>query len=102
MKRLRLSRYAKTRLKLAGILLGGALALHSCGDTEPVPTADPAEVERFLATMEASQPAFAAGDQDERDGDGKQLRNFVEGAAVRAPSVATVDRIETVVARRLS
>lgn len=103
MKRLRFSRYAKKRLKIAGALIGAGLMLHSCGDTRAEPRADPEEVRSFLTQMEASHRASSIdGEEGEaRDGSGKRLRNFVEGAATRAPSDATVNRIETVVAGRL-
>lgn len=102
MKRLRLSRYAKKRLTIAGTLLGVGLMLHSCGEEEPVPEADPAAVQRFLAQLEASETvAGVDAEEKEKDGSEKRIINLVEDAAERAPSEATINRIETVVAGRL-
>lgn len=100
MKRLRFSRYAKTRLKLAGALVGAGLMLHSCGEAEAEPKADPREVQLFLSQMENGERASVA-EEEAQDGDGKRLRNIVQDAATRAPSDAMVNRIETVVAGRL-
>lgn len=81
-------------------MIAGAVLLHSCGDAEPEPQADPAEVQRFLAQIEAEHQS-AEGEADRKKGYEKRLRNLVEGAAIRSPSEASINKIETVVAGSL-
>lgn len=94
-------RKAIKRVWLAGTAVGAAFALHACTDVEAQPRPDPAEVQRFLDQLEATG-GFASGEAQRKDGSARSIRRLVEGAAVRAPSTPTINRLETVVASRLS
>lgn len=85
------------------MLLGAGVMLHSCGEAEAEPQADPTEVQRFLSNLESAHldSPVAEDDDQTRDGGERSIRNFVEGAATRAPSNSTINRLETVVVGRL-
>jgi hypothetical protein len=83
------------RLPLAGAAAAAVFLLHSCGRAEAGPQPDPAEVQRFLARMDAEQ--FAAGEAQRKKGHEKRIKNLVEGAMTRAPSDSVINKLETVV-----
>lgn len=94
-------RKAIRKLPLAAAAAGATLILHGCGEAEADPKADPAEVQRYLAQIEADE-RLIAGEAKRKEGHEKRLRQMVEGAATRAPSDASINRIETVVAGNLA
>ena len=73
----------------------GAFALHACGRAEAEPRPDPQAVVTYLAQIEAREAEEARAARDHRKASAaKGIRRFVEGAAVRAPSDAVINRIE--------
>jgi hypothetical protein len=96
-KKLRFSRMLR-RLPLAIAAGATALALHACGRAEAEPQADPAQVQAYLDQVEAEE-RLISGDSKPKRPQAKAIRNLVEGAAVRAPSEAAINRIESAVAR---
>ena len=76
------------------------LALHACGRAEAEPQADPAQVQAYLAQIEAEE-RLITGEAKRKQAHERTIRNFVEGAATRAPSDAAINRLETVVAANL-
>lgn len=99
MKKRRLSR---TMRKLPLPILAGAtaLALHACGRAEAEPKADPAQVKAYLEQVEAEE-RLITGEAKPKQASERTIRNLVEGAAVRAPSEAAINRLETVVVAKL-
>ena len=75
-----------------------AIALHACGRAEAEPQADPVQVQAYLDQVEAEERLISGEGQPKR-AKVKAIRNLVEGAAVRAPSEAAINRIESSVAR---
>lgn len=73
-----------------------ALTLHACGTAEAEPRADPAKVQAYLEQVEAEE-RLIAGEAERKEAHERTIRNMVEGAAVRAPSEAAINRLETVV-----
>ncbi len=98
-KKLRLSRTLR-RLPLVAAAATTALALHACGRAEAEPQADPVQVQAFLDQVEAEQ-RLIAGEARARSPADKTIRNLVEGATVRAPSEAAINRLETAVVGKL-
>lgn len=99
MKKRRLSK-AIRRLPLAGAIAGLGFLLHSCTEAEAEPQPDPKAVQRFLAQMEADEQLIS-GEARKKKGYEKRIRSLVESAAVRAPSDASLNRLETAVAGAL-
>lgn len=87
------------RLPLALAAGGAALALHACGRAEAEPRADPAQVQAYLDRLD-EESQLAAGEAAPKK-PSRTIVNLVQGAAVRAPSEASLNRIETAVAARL-
>jgi hypothetical protein len=95
--KVRLSRLLR---KLPLLMAAGttALALHACGRAEAEPQADPVQVQAYLDQVDREERLISGEKKSERP-QGKAIRNLVEGAAVRAPSEAAINRIESAVAR---
>lgn len=89
-----------TRLPVILAAAGSAVMLHACGRAEAEPKPDPAEVQLFLAELEQREAA-AGAEAGRKAGEAKRIRNIVEGAAKRAPSESMVNRLETMVSKRL-
>ncbi|HEX8215685.1 MAG TPA: hypothetical protein VF582_09490 [Allosphingosinicella sp.] len=96
-KKLRLSR---TLRQVPLVIAAGAtaFALHACGRAEAEPQADPVQVQAYLDQVEAEERLISGEDKLKR-AQGKAIRNLVEGAAVRAPSEAAINRLESAVVR---
>lgn len=92
---------AVRRLPAFGALAAGAILVHGCTRAEAEPQPDPAEVQRFLAEVEAEHQRLK-GEADAKKGHEKRLRNLLEGAATRAPSDASINKIERVVVGNLA
>jgi hypothetical protein len=99
MKKLCFSR-ALRRLPLMIAAGGAALTLHACTRAEAEPQADPAQVQAYLAQMEAEE-RLITGEAKPKQTQQRAIHNLVEGAAVRAPSEAAINRLEKVVATKL-
>ena len=97
-KKLRLSRSLR-HLPLVIAAGAGALVLHACGKAEAEPKADPAEVQAYLKQLEAEERLIVGDPKPKKPS--KTIVNLVQGAAVRAPSEASLNRIETAVAANL-
>jgi len=90
-------RKAIRKLPLAGAVAGLALMLHSCGEAEAEPQPDPAEVQRFLAEIEADEQLIS-GEAKRKPGHEKRILNIVQGATVRTPSDASINRLGSTLA----
>ncbi|MBA3676727.1 MAG: hypothetical protein H0W74_04910 [Sphingosinicella sp.] len=90
-------RKAIRKLPLVVAMSGAALALYSCGEAEAEPKADPAQVQLYLEQIDADE-RLISGEAKRKEGHEKRIRQLVEGAATRAPSDASINKIETVVA----
>ena len=95
-------RLYKAMRKLPLILAAGAgaITLHACSRAEAEPTPDPAQVQAYLSQIEAEE-ALISGEAKPKQAQERTIRNLVEGAVVRAPSDAAINRLETVVVRKL-
>lgn len=98
-KKLRISRTLRG-LPLVAAAATAAFALHAGGRAEAEPQADPVAVQAYLDQIDAEQRLISGEAQATNPAD-KTIRNLVEGAAVRAPSDASINRLETAVAGRL-
>jgi len=76
------------------------VGLSACGRAEAEPQADPVKVQAYLDRVEAEQ-RLAAGEARPKKAAEKTIINMVQGAAVRAPSEAAINRLETAVVGRL-
>lgn len=76
------------------------MTLHACSRAEAEPQADPAQVEAYLSQIEAEE-ALISGEAKPKRAQERTIRNLVEGAVTRAPSDAAINRLETVVIRKL-
>jgi hypothetical protein len=99
-KRRRLPK-ALRRLPIVTAIAGSAALFYTVNTAEAEVPPDPAAVQRFLQTLEAREAAPIAKDDARKTGSGKRLRQMVESAAVRAPSTPVINKLETVVSRRL-
>lgn len=97
-KRAHLSRTLR-QLPLVVVAGASALALHACGRAEAEPQADPAQVQAYLDQLQAEERLITGEAKPNKQG--RTIVNMVQGAAVRAPSEASINRIETAVAARL-
>ena len=88
------------QLPLAVAAGAAAIALHACGRAEAEPQADPVQVQAYLDRVQAEQE-LASGEARAQKPAEKTIINMVQGAAVRAPSEASINRLETAVAARL-
>ncbi len=88
------------RLPLVAAAATTVFALHACGRAEAEPQADPVAVQAYLDQVEAEQ-RLVAGEARATNPADKTIRNLVESATVRAPSEASINRLETAVAGRL-
>jgi hypothetical protein len=88
-------RKTRRRLPLAVAAAGAALMLHSCGKAEAEQKADPVAVQRYLDQIEADEQMILG--EKKKAGPEKRIKSLVEGAATRAPSEATLNKLETVV-----
>jgi hypothetical protein len=98
-KKLRLSRVLR-RLPLVIAAGTTALALHACGRAEAEPQADPVQVQAYLDQIEAEERLISGEARAKKPAE-KTIINMVQGAAVRAPSEASINGIESAVAGRL-
>jgi hypothetical protein len=98
MKKLHLSRVMR-RLPLIIVAGGTALSLHACTRAEAEPQADPAHVRAYLEQLEA-EDRLITGEARPKQARDRTIRNLVEGATVRAPSEASINRLETAVIGR--
>lgn len=73
-------------------------ALDAFGRAEAEPQPDPREVQAYLAKIDSDAAAAERARDHRKASAEKRIRNFVEGAATRAPSDALLNRIETAVA----
>lgn len=78
---------------------GAALMLHSCGKAEAEQKADPVVVQHYLEQLQADEQMISG--EKPKAGHKKRIKSLVEGAATRAPSDATLNKLETVVAGNL-
>lgn len=86
---------------------GALMVMFAAGGGETETHADPAEVERFLAELEARQGHADAPDatahKSARDSRAdERVRDIVETTAKRAPSPAMLNRLEDVAVSRLA
>lgn len=86
------------KIPLVAAAFGCTALLYGGNTAEAEPRPDPVQVQRFLASLEAEQPLET---RKPKGGEVKRIQQLVETGAVRAPSVPVINKLETVVARRL-
>ena len=88
-------------MAVAAMSAGAAVSLLTFGEEPAQAAPDPVAVQRYLAELEAAQPAAGESDRQKKSGRGESIRKVVEGAAVRAPSGSVINGIEAALAEKL-
>ncbi|HEY0625156.1 MAG TPA: hypothetical protein VGD10_00325 [Allosphingosinicella sp.] len=89
-------RKALSQLALIGAAAGAAIMVQGNTRAEAEPQPHPEEVQQFLVELEAREAAL--GEAKREKGHEKRLMRVVEDAAIRTPSEAAINRIESALA----
>lgn len=90
--------------------LAACLLLLACAQPDPAGEADPAEVQRFLAKLDAEEQArkdvkvsdARVREEERKDASRERLDKFIEGASKRSYSPAVVNQVEETVVAKLA